>query len=857
MTSLLRRCLSALFFSAFAFHIQAGGSGLNVVIVVNQNSTNSVQLGNYYREQRQVPAQNFLRINWPGVNTVWATNDFITTLYNPLMALLGASQVSNQIDYVVLSMDIPYQLTAPGSSAINSTTSGLFYGFKPDPTSSLDCPMAPGSTNYYAGSEGIFRATPPINATSNSFLVLMITSSNLPMAKQIVDSGVMGDSYFPTQTVYLVKGPDVDRNVRYWSFDNAIFNTRLRGNYTMVRTNVSLFLGFPNIFGYQFGAYTIAMGGYAFLPGSLVDNLTSYGGLLFQDASGQLDLLALLAAGAAASYGTVDEPCNYLEKFPSPLDYFYQARGFSLAECYYLSVTNPYQGVFVGEPLSAPFATPASGVWSGLPTNALVTGTTNLSVQFAAHDRTRPLQQVDLFVDGVRQQTLTNMAPGRSNVLNVTVNGQSMNYLVALGTDIKSVAGGLAVTLNSASNTTKVVAVAHGDRIELQSVDRSKFGSQVPLSVSNSIGTGTALTTFLTTSRTNFLDTVAAGIRSFIVLGTPVTNTFIAATITRTNGAQVTIGATNSAGNLNLTQLAQQFVNALNGTAGLQGVDGLTAGDLITDSTGPTPPPQMEFNFLANSPGWNAAQIQAIVTSSPELTVSPSGTAALDQNLNDLQPRNHLYVTAGVTNLQLTFSFNTLTQADGFHELVAVAYEGSHVRTQARLVQSIQVSNSPLAATLTALVGGSNTALEATLQFSVVANTNNISKLELFSTGGSLGSVLNQASATFSVAGSYLGIGLHPFYAIVTANTGRQFRTATQWIRIIGADSPFRLSVSTPPPTLTWPATAGRSYDILSTTNLNLPFQAYTTATPSNSLARWPDTNPPAHQRFYRVRTTQ
>src|SRR5262249_55942490 len=47
---------------------RGAGSGLNVVVVVNQNSTNSVQLGNYYAEHRQVPPQNFLRINWPGGN---------------------------------------------------------------------------------------------------------------------------------------------------------------------------------------------------------------------------------------------------------------------------------------------------------------------------------------------------------------------------------------------------------------------------------------------------------------------------------------------------------------------------------------------------------------------------------------------------------------------------------------------------------------------------------------------------------------------------------------------------------------------------------------------------------------------
>jgi hypothetical protein len=462
-----------------------------------------------------------------------------------------------------------------------------------------------------------------------------------------------------------------------------------------------------------------------------------------------------------------------------------------------------------------------------------------------------------LFVDGILQQTLTNIPPGRSNVLNVTLNGQSLNYLIPLGATLKSVATGLTDVLNAASNTTKVVAISHGDRIELQSFDRSKLGSQIPLAVSNSVGAGTALTTSLVSSRTNLLDTVTAGIRGFIVSGTPVSNSFIYTTITRTNGTQVSVGVTNSAGNLNLTQLAQQFLNAINATASLQGSNGLTAQDLITDSTGPTPPPEVEFNFLANGIGWNAAQIQAAIITSPELAVSPVGTVALDQNLNDLQPRAHLYVTAGLTNLPLTFTFNTTTQADGFHELTAVAYEGSHVRTQARVVRSLVISNSPLSATLTTFVGGSNTAVEATLQFSVVANTNNISRIELFSTGGSFGSVLNQNSAAVSVAASYLGIGLHPVYAIVTANTGKQYRTATQWIRIIGADSPFRLSISAPPPTLTWPSTAGRSYDILTTTNFTVPFQPYATTTPSNSVARWSDTNPPVPKRFYRVRTSQ
>src|ERR1700751_4338621 len=83
----------------------AGGSGLNVLIVVNQSSSNSVQLGNYYREQRDVPPQNFLRVNGPGGNVAWSESDFNNTLANPLLGMLASRQLTNQIDYVVLSMD--------------------------------------------------------------------------------------------------------------------------------------------------------------------------------------------------------------------------------------------------------------------------------------------------------------------------------------------------------------------------------------------------------------------------------------------------------------------------------------------------------------------------------------------------------------------------------------------------------------------------------------------------------------------------------------------------------------------------------------------------------------------------------
>ena len=46
--------------------LHGGGSGLNTVVIVNQNSSNSCELANYYCQERQVPPQNVLYIKWAG-----------------------------------------------------------------------------------------------------------------------------------------------------------------------------------------------------------------------------------------------------------------------------------------------------------------------------------------------------------------------------------------------------------------------------------------------------------------------------------------------------------------------------------------------------------------------------------------------------------------------------------------------------------------------------------------------------------------------------------------------------------------------------------------------------------------------
>lgn len=835
-----------------------GGSGLNVAVVVNEASADSVALGNYYCEQRQIPADNLIRIHWTGTNTEWSVADFDSVLLNPLLSTLTEREITSQIDYVFLSMDIPYRVARGGWNTLgtNSTTSAVFYGFKSDDycfSCLRSCGLPSISANSYRATEAPFREAPPDTASALPFLTMMLTHDTLDACKATVDRGVASDGTFPSNQVLLGKSADGFRNIRYLTFDNAVFNARVTGNSNVIRMDMNYPTTQSGLMGYQNGWSWFKVVTNLYVPGAMADHLTSYGGQIFEEAQWHTNILNWLTSGATASYGTIIEPCAYLEKFPSSQAYFYQGRGFSIAESYYMSLANPYQGLLIGEPLAAPYAAPASGAWSGLTNGSQLSATTNLSLDLMAADSERPLQAVDLFLDGKLLTTLTHIPPSQNNKVPVTVNGTTASYTVPGGASIASVTKGLSDLMNSSSiqNATGVEAFPHGDRIELRSSELGRAGSQISVVASNNIGTASQLTTFIRAADSVFRDTIAYGRRSFIITNAPTASSQLQLTVTKTNGSVVTVSVTNSSGATH-PLFVQKLLAAINTDPDLSGPDGVIARDHVNYYRAPEWNPYSEFNIFARRPGWEAAQIQVNLTASSPLIAKPSGVAALEDNLEDLQPRAHLYITAGVTHLELPIPFDTAAHANGHHELTAVVYEGSHVRTQKRIPVNVVFSNSPLAATFTTLLGGSNTAIEATLAFLVEANSDNVSRIELFSTGGLVAEASGISSATLSIPASDLGVGLHPFHALVTAPSGDQYRTDTRWYRIISNEPPLTLILSEPPPELQWTATAGRDYRVLSSTNADGPYTIRQTMTPTNALGTWTETNTQPQQ-FYQV----
>jgi hypothetical protein len=301
---------------------------------------------------------------------------------------------------------------------------------------------------------------------------------------------------------------------------------------------------------------------------------------------------------------------------------------------------------------------------------------------------------------------------------------------------------------------------------------------EIQTTAASAIGSGNSLSTYLSASQPTFLASQAFGLQGYSVISnTPPTSAWIQFAFTKTNGQAVVVAVTNQSGG-NSIALASQVFNAINTNPSLQGSDGVLADDYVLNTGAVT------FNLYARSPGYQAAAIQVRPTKASQVIMSTT-QGPLRQNLSDLQPRNHLYVTAGASSLALTFPLDTTTLADGYHELTAVAYEGSDSRTQTHVTKPVQIRNSSLSATLTLLDLTSPAPVQGTYHIQVAANTNNVSLITLYSTGGALGTFTNQSTATFPVAGTNLWAGLHPFYAIVKTSGGLEYRTGTQWVQLV------------------------------------------------------------------------
>ncbi len=211
------------------------------------------------------------------------------------------------------------------------------------------------------GTNGVPAADLKLGSRYLLSTVLGVTRGAGTTLKQAMDSlerSAKADFTQPDGGFYFCLTSDVRTTTRQPGFADAIESLKSLGFEAEV-VSESLPQGKENVLGAMLGtpSFDWSTSGSTLLPGSIAENLTSVGAVM-NSLGGQTKLTELIKAGAAGSSGTVTEPYAIQPKFPHPQLYVHYARGLSLAESFYASVTGPYQLLIIGDPLCQPFATP-------------------------------------------------------------------------------------------------------------------------------------------------------------------------------------------------------------------------------------------------------------------------------------------------------------------------------------------------------------------------------------------------------------------------------------------------------------------------------------------------------------------
>lgn len=446
------RPILALAVAIAASRVLAGGGPENVLLLVNSNSLNSKTIANHYIALRNIPASNVVYIDWRGGLEGCQALYFNEQILQPAIKSISERGLAAQIDYVVYSCDFPWrvnltslmpdgkfaQATKPEASCTGAT---FLWQYMRDKNPAMVMPnvnwyVSPNeSTNFVRcvamnkvetrGFQSRYAWAPDGSHTNDrtqgqSYVLstmLGVTTGRGNTVAEIIEylkRAVAADGTQPSGSFYYMKNNDVRSQTRHDCYEAAVTLLKQLGANAVVASGV-LPNGASDVLGIMTGAdqVKIAQAGLKLKPGAIVDNFTSYGGML-EAKPWQTPISDYMRMGAAGAAGTVFEPMALQYKFALASLFIHYARGCSLAEAYYQSVAGPYMLLIVGDPLCQPFAVAPTVAVEGIQPGQEVKGM--LAIKAVAN--AGPLRKVgalELFVDG---RLVARFPPGTAPQIN-------------------------------------------------------------------------------------------------------------------------------------------------------------------------------------------------------------------------------------------------------------------------------------------------------------------------------------------------------------------------------------------------------------------------------------------------------
>ena len=433
----------ALCAAVMAPSVHAGGGPQNVVVITNPDDPDSLAVANAYVELRNIPPTNVIYIPWTLDVRAATGPQFVARMLRPVLAELKRRGIASQIDCMALSSGFPYLVDCaplfPGQTfprearpTTSLTSAAYLYQFllnnRPEMfamnANLYFAPTVAGRTTSRSFSAARKWGAGGVADPANGMVYMLATALGVThgqgnKAVEIIDClkrAKEADGKKYRGTIYYMQNKDIRSSKRHDTFPAAVAELAQVGVKAVIAPG-AVPTNKPDVAGLTTGAQHVNLrtSGSKLLPGALVDNLTSAGGqmLIRVEPNPQTRISEYIRLGAAGASGTVVEPFAIPEKFPSAALHVHYARGCSLAESFYQSISAPAHQLIIGDPLCHPWAVEPQVAVAGLPEGGVLSGDVSLTPT-AKYADARAASRFELFINGIRTQAID---PGKSFAL--------------------------------------------------------------------------------------------------------------------------------------------------------------------------------------------------------------------------------------------------------------------------------------------------------------------------------------------------------------------------------------------------------------------------------------------------------
>lgn len=336
-----------------------------VLLVINDNSSLSRTIGDYYARRRAIPRENICRIRTTEEEKI-PRGIYNSQIAAPIAAFLKKSSLADRVLYIVTTMGVPLKIEGTGNmdgdqAAVDSELTLLYLDMKRGTPHALRGSIP----NPFFGKKDAAFTHPQFPI----YLVTRLAAYDFDGVKAIIDRALQAAN----KGKFVIDERDSnDEGGDAWLQSAAVFLPKDRvilDSTTKVLYDLTDVIGYASWGSNDKNRHRRFLG-FHWLPGAIVTEFVSTNGRTFRKppdtwnlgtdwknpaglfaGSPQTMTADYLLEGATGASGHVDEP--WLAQTPRPellLPAYYKGR--NLAESYYLAIRSlSWQNIVIGDPL--------------------------------------------------------------------------------------------------------------------------------------------------------------------------------------------------------------------------------------------------------------------------------------------------------------------------------------------------------------------------------------------------------------------------------------------------------------------------------------------------------------------------